>query len=263
MATITAEVRDGDGGRDQWSPMGIAAVGFIGYAVIFFIRNFTDAFLELGIGPGQVDVGRDAIRDFSPSLYHYIGHLHIAVSGFIAATGVAVPFSYSYARRQPGRARRRRSWDCWWRFPITTRTTSTLGLGLIYLMTAYLRRGALWGWRVLSARVDDGGGLRCSARARRPRGRLARDSIGRPHDEPTCTPALIGTAPCAAPHASKPMCTAPASEPPRSINQASHERLVEKHSLTFTGSLVGVGMRVSFPGGSDWRVGATPPSLPR
>ena len=39
--------------------MGIAAVGFIGYAVIFFVRNFTDAFLELGIGPAQVDVGRD------------------------------------------------------------------------------------------------------------------------------------------------------------------------------------------------------------
>ena len=110
--------------------MGIAAVGFIGYAVIFFIRNFTDAFLELGIGPGQVDVGRDAIRDFSPSLFHYIGHLHIAVSGFIAATGVAVLFLVAYgvrrgelwawvARRWP------RSWDCWWRSPTTTRTTST------------------------------------------------------------------------------------------------------------------------------------------
>jgi hypothetical protein len=70
----------------------IAAIGFIGYAVIFFVRNFTDSFLELGIGPNEVDAGKDQIVDFSPELYHYIGHLHIAVSGFIAATGVAVAF---------------------------------------------------------------------------------------------------------------------------------------------------------------------------
>jgi hypothetical protein len=69
--------------------MGIAAAGFIGYAVIFFVRNFTDAFLELGIGPAEVGVGRAEIQAFSPELQHYIAHLHIAVSGFIAATGVA------------------------------------------------------------------------------------------------------------------------------------------------------------------------------
>jgi hypothetical protein len=80
--------------------MGIAAVGFIGYAVIFFIRNFTDAFLELGIGPGEVDVGKEQIQDFSPSLYHYIGHLHLAVAGFIAATGVAVLFLVVYGVRR-------------------------------------------------------------------------------------------------------------------------------------------------------------------
>jgi hypothetical protein len=45
--------------------MALAALGFIGYAVIFFVRNFTGAFLELGIGPEQVDVGRDEIRAFS------------------------------------------------------------------------------------------------------------------------------------------------------------------------------------------------------
>src|SRR5687768_15027499 len=69
-----------------------AAIGFIGYAVIFFVRNFTDSFLELGIGTSEVNVGKDEITSFSPSLYHYIGHLHIAVSGFIAATGLAVFF---------------------------------------------------------------------------------------------------------------------------------------------------------------------------
>lgn len=70
--------------------MAVGGLGFIGYAVIFLIRNFSDSFLELGIGPGEVSVGKDEIERFSPSLYEYIGHLHIAVSGFIAAAGLAV-----------------------------------------------------------------------------------------------------------------------------------------------------------------------------
>ena len=80
--------------------MGVAAVGFIGYAVIFFVRNFTDGFLELGIGPHEVDVGKPEIQAFSPSLYGYISHLHIAVAGFIAATGVAVLFMVAYGVRR-------------------------------------------------------------------------------------------------------------------------------------------------------------------
>jgi hypothetical protein len=56
------------------------------------VRNFTDSFLELGIGPGEVNVGRQQIQAFSPSLLHYIGHLHIAVAAFMAATGLAMAF---------------------------------------------------------------------------------------------------------------------------------------------------------------------------
>ncbi len=70
--------------------MAVAGLGFVGYAAIFFVLNFTDTFLELGIGPDQVDKGKNEIEAFSPQLYHYISHLHIAVSGFIAATGLAV-----------------------------------------------------------------------------------------------------------------------------------------------------------------------------
>lgn len=80
--------------------MGLAAVGFIGYAAIFLIRNFTDAFLELGIGPAEVEVGKEEIQAFSPSLYEYVGHLHIAVSGFIASTGLAVVFLVAYGVRR-------------------------------------------------------------------------------------------------------------------------------------------------------------------
>ena len=32
--------------------MTLGAAAFIGYGVILFIRNFSDSFLELGIGPG-------------------------------------------------------------------------------------------------------------------------------------------------------------------------------------------------------------------
>jgi hypothetical protein len=80
--------------------MGIAAVGFIGYGVLFFIRNFTDSFLELGIGPNEVSVGKTEIQQFSPSLYEYVSHLQIALSGFIAATGLAVLFLVAYGVRR-------------------------------------------------------------------------------------------------------------------------------------------------------------------
>lgn len=70
--------------------MALAGLGFVAYAGIFFAMNFTDSFLELGIGPEQVDVSREEIREFSPDLYHYISHVQIAAGGFIAAVGLAV-----------------------------------------------------------------------------------------------------------------------------------------------------------------------------
>ena len=130
--------------------MGAAAVGFIGYAVIFLVRNFTDSFLELGIGPNEVNVGKEAIQNFSPSLFQYISHLQIAVSGFIAATGVAVLFLVAYGVRRGER------WA--WVGAVTAPVLAllialpahypnhfdTLGhLGLIYLATLIFVAGAL------------------------------------------------------------------------------------------------------------------------
>ena len=104
MTTIEAErERESGAGTSlrvgSWL-MGIAAAGFIGYGVLFFIRNFTDSFLELGIGPNEVNVGKEEIQAFSPSLFDYIGHLHLAVSGFIAATGLAVLVLVAYGVRR-------------------------------------------------------------------------------------------------------------------------------------------------------------------
>lgn len=70
--------------------MTLAGLAFVGYAAVFLVLNFTGAFLELGIGPDQVDKGKADVEAFSPQLYHYISHLHIALSAFIAATGLAV-----------------------------------------------------------------------------------------------------------------------------------------------------------------------------
>jgi hypothetical protein len=136
--------------------MALAGVAFIGYAVIFFVRNFTGAFLELGIGPGEVAVGRDEIRAFDPDLYEYVSHLHIAVSGFIAATGLATAALSWYGVRH----------GLWWAY-VTAVATPVLGLavalpahypydldtlnhlGLIYLATVVFVVGALLALRPL------------------------------------------------------------------------------------------------------------------
>jgi hypothetical protein len=95
MTSVSAsEVDRREPSQLRWGTwlMVVAGLGFIGYGVIFFVRNFTGDFLELGIGPDQVASGKDEIKAFDNDLYHYISHLHIALSGFIAATGLAVVF---------------------------------------------------------------------------------------------------------------------------------------------------------------------------
>ena len=136
--------------------MSLGAVAFIGYAAIFFVRNFTDSFLELGIGEGQVSVGKTEIEAFSPSLYHYISHLHIAVSGFIAATGLAVAALSWFG------VRRRYIWA--WAAAVAAPVLGlavalpahypygfdTVGhLGLIYLATAIFVVGAVLAFKAL------------------------------------------------------------------------------------------------------------------
>jgi hypothetical protein len=161
MAVVHAEARAvGDVGSSNLRVgsglMLLAAIGFIGYALIFFVRNFTDSFLELGIGRNEVEVGKAQITDFSPALYHYIGHLHIAVSGFIAATGLAVIFLVWYG------VRRGHMWA--WVGAVSApvlgllvalpahypNNFDTIGhLGLIYLAVAIFVVGALLSLRAL------------------------------------------------------------------------------------------------------------------
>src|SRR5262249_55750056 len=92
MATATTTVRDVAPGtklRVGSLIMAIGGGGVIGYAGIFFFHKFTRV-LALGVRRGEVSVSKTQIKHFSPSLYDYISHLHIALSGFIAASGLAV-----------------------------------------------------------------------------------------------------------------------------------------------------------------------------
>lgn len=67
----------------------IGSLAFIGYAVVFLFRNFASGGFELGV-PTLNGVTRDNLNSLNPAIMHYIGHLHVAVAGFIAATGIAV-----------------------------------------------------------------------------------------------------------------------------------------------------------------------------
>ncbi len=149
VAPVTTQHEESGLRLGSWL-MGFAAVGFMGYAVMFFIQNFTNSFLELGIGRNEVNVGKDEIVGFSPSLYEYISHLQIAISGFIAATGLAVLFLVAFGvRRGHGWA-----WIGAVASPVLALAVAlpahypndfdTLGhLGLIYLATLIFVVGAL------------------------------------------------------------------------------------------------------------------------
>jgi hypothetical protein len=164
MTTITAEARQEQSTALKWGVylMTLGAVAFIGYAIIFFVLNFTDSFLELGIGSDQVASGKDEIKAFDNDLYHYISHLHIAVSGFIAATGLATAaLSWFGVRR-----RQLWAWVAAVAAPVLALAVAlpahypwgfdTIGhLGLIYLATAIFVAGAaLSGKALLNERTQ-------------------------------------------------------------------------------------------------------------
>jgi hypothetical protein len=151
MTTATVETYQEESGALRWGVylMTFAALAFVGYAVIFFARNFTGDFLELGIGPDQIASGKDEIKAFDNDLYHYISHLHIAVSAFIASTGIAVAALAWFG------VRTRQMWA--WAAAVVTPVLAlavalpahypwgfaTIGhLGLIYLATAIFVVGA-------------------------------------------------------------------------------------------------------------------------
>jgi hypothetical protein len=161
MTTVAAGIQQEESQALKWGVylMTFAAFAFIGYAVIFFVRNFTGDFLELGIGPDQVASGKDEIKAFDNDLYHYISHLHIAVSAFIASTGIAVAALAWFGVR----SRQMWAWVAAVIAPVLALAVAlpahypwgfdTIGhLGLIYLATAIFVAGSALS---LKALLDD------------------------------------------------------------------------------------------------------------
>ena len=138
----------------------IASLAFIGYAVVFFFRNFAGGGFELGVTTLN-GVTPDNLNALNPAVMHYIMHLHIATAAFIAATGIAVGALAWYGVR-------RGEWWAW----IATVVSPVVGLavalpyhymghfqfnwvthlGPIYLATIVFVVGALWALRGMMRR---------------------------------------------------------------------------------------------------------------
>jgi hypothetical protein len=156
LTVDTERVHGGQALRFGTGLMAFGALAFVGYAVIFLVRNFTGDFLELGIGPAQVASGKDEIKAFDNDLYHYISHLHIAVAAFIASTGIAVAALAWFGVRSG----QMWAWVAAVVAPVLALAVAlpahypwgfdTIGhLGLIYLATAIFVAGALLSLRGL------------------------------------------------------------------------------------------------------------------
>ena len=77
------------GGRLGANLVALSGIAMIGYGALFLVRNFT-AFTEIGLTAELVGGTPQEIARFSPRLYNYISHLHVAVAGLIIGVGIAV-----------------------------------------------------------------------------------------------------------------------------------------------------------------------------
>lgn len=69
--------------------MAIAGIAFIGYGVVFLIRDVAGGGFELGVDAIN-GVTPAELEAFEPAVVHYISHLHVATAAFIISTGIAV-----------------------------------------------------------------------------------------------------------------------------------------------------------------------------
>jgi hypothetical protein len=69
--------------------MSLAGVAFVGYGVVFLYRNFFGTGFELGVETISGFTRADLAAQH-PEMLTYIGHLHVATTAFIIATGIAV-----------------------------------------------------------------------------------------------------------------------------------------------------------------------------
>ena len=69
--------------------MVVGALIFLVYAIVFCFRAFSGAGFEIGV-PTLNGVTQEQLNKLNPAIMAYITHLHVATTGFIAATAIAV-----------------------------------------------------------------------------------------------------------------------------------------------------------------------------
>jgi len=69
--------------------MVLGALIFLVYAIVFFFRALASSGFEVGVETLN-GVTRQQLNELNPAIMYYITHVHVAVSGFIAATAIAV-----------------------------------------------------------------------------------------------------------------------------------------------------------------------------
>jgi len=74
--------------RNGASLMVLGALIFLAYAVVFLFRAFASEGFELGVETLN-GVTRQQLDGLNPAIMGYMTHLHVALSGFIAATAIA------------------------------------------------------------------------------------------------------------------------------------------------------------------------------
>lgn len=69
--------------------MALAGVAFVGYGLVFLVLALIGSGFELGVH--MLDgLTRAELAGTNPEAVYYITHLHVALAGFIIATGIAV-----------------------------------------------------------------------------------------------------------------------------------------------------------------------------
>lgn len=131
----------------------IAAIAFIIYGLIFFVRSFAGSGFEIGVQT-LGGMTKPELVDAYPTIAYYITHLHVATAAFIIATGIAVAALSWWGVR-------RGEWWAWWAAVIAPVVGLALALpmhwtaaafehnwithlGPIYLATLVYVAGALW-----------------------------------------------------------------------------------------------------------------------
>ena len=79
--------------------MVLGALSFVGYGIVFYYLTLKGSAFELGVATLNGLTRADLTTQF-PEIIHYMDHIHVALSGFIISTGLAVAAIAHYSVRK-------------------------------------------------------------------------------------------------------------------------------------------------------------------